>query len=220
MSKELDNAFVDIRNAYRLIARYQSRVLNIVNYIKEQTPYTDMWGSKWFSLPIGKKKNSPASDYANLSVFPKMWSWDFTYGYLFEYYFGESKISRRRIDMSILQVSDDGFFVSQHSKPSQTDVSTFREAAESNSYLIFMAGDGLWFNMEGCTDYEQSLAKFLSSPKDTWVNEADKGKFFVVKRYPMQKFATQQEADAVIRDFGKLIADISGIRLFKDSYYI
>ena len=42
MKKEIDNIFVDVRNAFRLLARFQERVLNIVNYIREQTPYTDM----------------------------------------------------------------------------------------------------------------------------------------------------------------------------------
>ena len=50
MKKEIDNIFVDVRNAFRLLSRYQKRILNIVNYIREQTPYTDMWGSKnWYS---------------------------------------------------------------------------------------------------------------------------------------------------------------------------
>ena len=39
MKKEIDNIFVDVRNAFRLLSRYQKRILNIVNYIREQTPY-------------------------------------------------------------------------------------------------------------------------------------------------------------------------------------
>lgn len=55
MKKEIDNIFVDVRNAFRLLSRYQKRILNIVNYIREQTPYTDMWGSKnWYSDEIKK----------------------------------------------------------------------------------------------------------------------------------------------------------------------
>ena len=55
MKKEIDNIFVDVRNAFRLLSRYQKRILNIVNYIREQTPYTDMWGSKnWYSDEIEK----------------------------------------------------------------------------------------------------------------------------------------------------------------------
>ena len=37
MKKEIDNIFVDVRNAFRLLSRYQKRILNIVNYIREQT---------------------------------------------------------------------------------------------------------------------------------------------------------------------------------------
>lgn len=46
MRKEIDNIFVDVRNAFRLLSRYQKRILNIVNYIREQTPYTDMWEAR------------------------------------------------------------------------------------------------------------------------------------------------------------------------------
>ena len=40
MSKEIDNIFVDVRNAFRLLNRYQKRILQIVSYVREQTPYT------------------------------------------------------------------------------------------------------------------------------------------------------------------------------------
>ena len=33
MKKEIDNIFIDVRNAFRLLSRFQERVLNIVNYI-------------------------------------------------------------------------------------------------------------------------------------------------------------------------------------------
>ena len=70
MKKEIDNIFVDVRNAFRLLSRYQKRILNIVNYIREQTPYTDMWGSKnWYSDEIKNRRNSPDKEYAKLNVF-------------------------------------------------------------------------------------------------------------------------------------------------------
>ena len=46
MSKDIDNIFVDVRNAFRLLNRYQKRILHIVSYIREQTPFNDMWGSR------------------------------------------------------------------------------------------------------------------------------------------------------------------------------
>ena len=64
MSKDIDNIFVDVRNAFRLLNRYQKRILHIVSYIREQTSYSDMWGSKWYSAEIGKRRNSPDPEYA------------------------------------------------------------------------------------------------------------------------------------------------------------
>ena len=68
MSKELDNAFTDVRNAFRLLARYQSRVLDIVNYIREHTPYPDMWGLRRYCNVISTRMNCRGDNYANINV--------------------------------------------------------------------------------------------------------------------------------------------------------
>lgn len=139
MKKEIDNIFVDVRNAFRLLSRFQERVLNIVNYIREQTPYTDMWGSKnWFSDEIRNRRNSPDKDYAKLNVYKDMSGLDFLYGHFFEYYFGTyTKKGKPTIEMSIFQVSDDGYFISNEENKDMTDVSSYASSEGSHSYIIF-----------------------------------------------------------------------------------
>lgn len=221
MSKELDNVFLDIRNAHRLLYRYQNRILNIVNYIREQTPFTDMWGSKWFSNSISTRRKSPDSEYANLSVSKDMWAWDFLYSYMFEYYFGLTEIGKRKVEMSIIQVSDDGFFISKANNSSQTDLSTYADSEDSHSYIVFNIGFGKWMKNEKSNDYWQFIQNFLLSENDSQVIKDDKNnkEFFIIKRYPMQDFACQQEADIVIRDFAKLVNDTVGLKIFKESFY-
>ena len=216
MSKELDNAFTDVRNAFRLLARYQSRVLDIVNYIREHTPYTDMWGLRRYCNVISTRKNCPGDNYANLNVHCDMWSWDFMYNYLFEYYFGQVKIQRKTIDMSIIQVSDDGFYKSLANNPSPTDISTFLPSDESNSYLVFTAGWNEWLRDDVEDDNEAFPNKFLAQSKDVSIYKNDKGHWSITKRYPMQRFASQKEADQVISDFGKLVKDYTDINLFNN----
>lgn len=215
MSKELDNAFVDVRNAFRLLARYQSRVLDIINYIREQSPFTDMWGLRRFCNVISTRKNCPGDNYATLRIYSDMWAWDFMYNYIFEYYFGQVKIQRKVIDMSVIQVSDDGFYKSMSSKPSQTDISTFLQAEESNSYLVLTAGWKAWLRDEQEDDYDAFLHKFLSGTNDSCIYIDDKGYWAITKRYPMQRFSSQKEADKVLADFGKIVKDNTGIELFK-----
>lgn len=215
MSKELDNAFVDVRNAFRLLYRYQSRILDIVGYIREHTLYTDMWGRRLFCATIHTRNNCPDKDYAKLAVWSDMWAWDFMYNYVFEYYFGQVKIGRKTIEMSVIQVSDDGFYKSISNKPSQTDISTFLQAEELNSYLVLTAGWKAWLRDEQEDDYDAFLHKFLSGSNDSCIYIDDKGYWAITKRYPMQRFSSQKEADKVLADFGKIVKDNTGIELFK-----
>lgn len=220
MNKELNNTFVDVRNAFRLLYQYQHRILGIINYIREQAGYTNMWGSKWYSNAIGKRKNSPDSDYANLSVWHTMWGWDFLYGYVFDYYFGIRQIERRDIEMSVLQVSDDGFYISQNDKSSKTNILSYADAEDSHSYLIFNVGCKEWMNYsKKYNDLEQYLYDFLQSASDVDSYIDEKGHFFICKRYPIHQFANQQNAEKIIRDFAKIVFDKTNIKLFKQNFY-
>lgn len=227
MSKEIDNIFIDVRNSFRLLNRYQKRMLQIISYIREQTPFNDMWGSKdWYSAEIGKRRDSPDSEYAKLNVRKDMWGWDFLYGYIFEYYFGMEKINKKKVEMSIFQISDDGFFISDHANKHMTDISSFEPSESSHSYLIFNVAI---YTTQYChwladpsfpnDNYKDFLTKFLSSPSDTSIFKYDSGEVVVLKKYEMQKFATQQGADDVIRNFGKILKEQADVELFKSSFY-
>ena len=227
MSKEIDNIFVDVRNAFRLLNRYQKRILQIVSYVREQTPYTGMWGSKWYFDEIGKRRNSPDSDYAKLSVHKDMWGWDFLYGYIFEYYFGCQRIDKKNAEMSIFQISDDGYFISSQDKKHMTDIASFTPSEQSHSYLIFNLSVfptkecNLWLSDPTFPDdeWDDFLTKFLSSSSDTKITRNEKGEVTILKKYEMQRFSSQQSADEVIRDFGRIAKDNTGIELFKKAFY-
>lgn len=227
MKKEIDNIFVDVRNAFRLLTRYQERVLNIVNYIREQTPYKDMWGSKnWYSDEIKSRRNSPDKEYAKLNVFKDMWGLDFLYGHFFEYYFGSTKKGRYTIEMSIFQVSDDGYFISNDEKKHMTDISSYANSEISHSYIVFNVSvyttkqSQLWLHDPDRPedDGKDFLTRFLESSKDKIITSTDK-EHTILKKYEMQHFMSQSEADKVITDFAKLVLDNTGVRIFKESFY-
>lgn len=228
MSKEIDNIFVDVRNAFRLLNRYQKRVLQIVSYIREQTPYTYMWGSRnWYFDEIGKRRNCPDADYAKLSVHKDMWGWDFLYGYIFEYYFGGQMIDKKNAKMSIFQISDDGYFISSQENKYMTNISSFVPSEQSHSYLVFNISIfpgkecNLWLSDPEFPDDEWDvfLTKFLSSSIDLKITQNDKGDITILKKYEMQRFTSLQSADEVIRDFGRIVKDKAGIELFKKVFY-
>lgn len=227
MSKEIDNIFVDVRNAFRLLNRYQKRILQIVSYVREQTPYTDMWGSRWYFDEIGKRRNSPDSEYAKLSVRKDMWGWDFLYGYIFEYYFGRQRIDKKNAEMSIFQISDDGYFISNQENKYMTNVDSFASSEQSHSFIVFNVSVfpkkdcNLWLSDPESPDdeWDSFLTKFLSSSSNVKITKNEKGEVTVLKKYEMQRFTSQQSADEVIRDFGKIVKENAGIELFKKAFY-
>lgn len=228
MKKEIDNIFVDVRNAFRLLSRYQERVLNIVHYIREQTPYKDMWGNKsWYCDEIRTKRNSPDTDYAKLNVSKEMCGLDFLYGHFFEYYFGTTKIGKYTVEMSIFQVSDDGYFISNDENKHMTDVSSYASSEVSHSYIIFNVSiystklSNLWLKDPNRLDDESQqhfLTRFLESSKDKIITYIDT-EHTILKKYEMQRFTSQSEADKVISDFAKLVKDNTGVEFFRENFY-
>lgn len=214
MSKELDNAFVDVRNAFRLLAMYQFRALDIVGYIREHTPFTDMWGRRLFCDTLHRKGGCP-DGYANLAVWSDMWSWDFLYNYLFEYYFGQVTIQRKIVEMSVIQVSDDGFYKSHNVQPSAINIETYAPSTESNSLIVLTAGHNAWLQDYEEDDCDAFLHKFLASEQESVIFKDEKGGWAITKKYPIQRFSSQRDADKVLSDFGRIIKENAGIDLFK-----
>lgn len=221
---KIDSLFTDIRNAFRLLNSYQKRVLSIVDYIRCQSPFTDMWGAKdWYSSEIGRRRNSPDPDYAKLSVYKDMWGWDFLYGYIFEYYFGAVEIEKKHVEMSVFQLSDDGWFISKQEKKHMTKVNTFEDADKSHTYIVFNmtitpknVKEGLWLKDPAYPndEWKDFLTKFFSSSSDTKITSSDKGSFSILKKYEMQNFTSQTATDAVIRDFDTIVREKTGISVF------
>lgn len=67
-------------------------------------------------------------------------------------------------------------------------------------------------------DWKGFLTRFLESSKDTKITCTDKEHTFL-KKYEMQRFTSQSEADKVITDFAKLVKDNTGVEFFKENFY-
>jgi hypothetical protein len=155
-----------------------------------------------------------------------MWGWDFLYGYVFEYYFGVQKINKRNVEMSILQISDDGYYISTQDKKQETNIDSFETAESSHSYLVFLVTVSNKETDWGLSDSEFPdddkgifLTKFLSSPIDTQITKNKEGDVAILKKYELQKFVSQHETDCVICNFGRIVKENAEIELFKNSFY-
>ena len=88
-----------------------------------------------------------------------------------------------------------------------------------------------YFSMEWFTDpYEQGRICWSEPYYDEGGGEMlmttcsvpvknEKGEVAIIKKYELQRFASQHEADDVIRDFGRIVKQQASIELFKNSFF-
>ena len=149
-----------------------------------------------------------------------MWSWDFFYGYMFEYYMGTLS-DENRIEFSVMQVADDGYF--KNSGADQVKTNTFAEAKDSNTLLLMMAGRNternMWMRPQGKEDYEQFINSFLASSEDVVKCSDENVDFFLIKKYDIGQFANQEGADNAISDFAEMLKPLSETKIFKERFY-
>lgn len=213
--QELRKAFADIRRAYRLLAQLQSRLQDIVFYIRSKTKFagSECAGNKLFSNEI-KNRRSSIDGYASLKVTKSMWPWDFLYGYGFEYYFANTKTGYKTYAMSIIIICDDGYYISA-GKKSPTSIKTFAPEDNSESWIILAYGDrassDTW--MHGKKDAYNFVNGFMSKKELIDKCSDDAGHVFIAKKYPMQNFYNQVSTDNILKDFAQIVEKESGVNI-------
>lgn len=235
-NQSIKNALTNVRGAFRTLAYYQKSMLSIVNYIKNRSVIKDsrIYGAKRFSQPIGKCQLKEDYD-ARLNIFPDMWSWDFLYGYMFEYYLGTHELStkegNKEVSISIIQVSDDGFIISQTENKLRTDLEGFNSIERSNSWLIICIGYGYgWYYVPQIMSKEtysptpweevafQAVNYVVNSAEDTYVNRTgvDGSKcFFIAKRFPLESFFDARSIDNLLVEFNEQLMQEAGVEFVK-----
>ena len=198
---DLQSAFADVRRAYRLIYQLQSRLKDLVSYIKSQTRFCESTDSGGCWRFCGNTTRHVISQYTDLRI-DNIEPWQALPGYVFEYYF--TSFEENGLEMSIIQVCDDGYYTANKQNLSKEDILSFRSADESNSYIILVCGfaGGNWMY----PDYETWMRNILNNDDVDIKHNNDKNiNDFLAKRYPMYRFSTQDKTDNIIREFANLV---------------
>lgn len=126
---ELKNVFTDVRRAYRLLYNYHDRIQDLARFIANRLEFHDFrLGRPLFSDPLQPKK----------IINNDRWTWDFLPGYCFDYLFADRVFQDRKYHLSILLVSDTGYYDNYEKVNHKIEESDFLppERATSDLYLI------------------------------------------------------------------------------------
>lgn len=185
MHNNSDNILVEVRKAYRLLFDYQSRVLDLINFIGGSFRFDYNGGFPKFS------NSGPNNGRGNLGL----WAWDWLNMYYYEFNFRQRVVGSDKISFSIFLLNDTGFYQANKIKPiSKLAVDEFEISENSKSKLIFVVGKNMWEGWGVNWDNEEFILQ----------NEGKKGsedKLMIFKSYHLTRFFKEEDAIVVLKDF-------------------
>lgn len=196
MEKELNlkEVLTDVRAAYRILHDYQRRVLDTVDYTGKFYNRNYYRGTPKFSDRTPNKNDKSLN----------RWAWDWLNLYFYEFAFDSFYLENKTYHFSILLVSDTGY--SQYSSnknqdeikfEDKTNVQLFAEAHESETKLIFIAGENKW-NSDDVVENDFTSNNLILSDKK--VIEDNEGKM-VFKSYNLELFLDEESTNKCLKDF-------------------
>lgn len=206
--------FMNVRKAVRLLYEYQKRMQGTMFHIKSVLGLSNAAGAgritvnKLFSYHPKKNKN----EYGTFSLVPANWAWDYIFPMALEYHLGEKDIPGRRMKMSVIQVTDDGYFraLRQGQRPDRKDTSTFALPEESATTAVFItevkATATGWSKRWQRDKMENALNRWMKDSRETIVETTSGGNLFAVIKIPVVQLIDEKSVGEVINRINALIS--------------
>ena len=208
--EQLKDAFCEVRKAHRLIYEYQRRMQDLTWFIKNKLGFPQYDGHKKFSGTVSSRNK----------IHHDNWSWDFIYTYVFEYHLGQQENKEKHISwaLSLIQVSDTGFYKNRANGSSQTNLSSYAPPEESESRLLFYLSAAPkevqrnWNPDLIINDFAAS-GEFDKTEFKKIVDTQKQGCVQIVYSVPLSRFIDATNTIQVLRDFVGYCNDNAGTSL-------
>ena len=130
----VEATFLEVRKAYRLLHDYQRMVMDGVDYVGKQLGFAYAGGFAKFSA------TAPGQGRGQL----KCWAWDWLNMVQYEFHFTRQAEDGTVCRMSLLLISDSGFFCSRSEDAEKTDIDGFLSVEESSTKIGLLISARGW----------------------------------------------------------------------------
>lgn len=188
-STDLEEVFVDVRQAYRLLYTFQRRVMDTVDEIEKliKRPFVGGW------MQFG----DPRSNFFRGNSKLDNWAWDYLPMYTHDFHFG-CNIDNKKIGFSVTLIADTGHF---DNKTHPLKLEEFAPVEDSVTKLYFTLAKNMWVG-----DSKQFAAEYISKnskkegDNNFWEDKERNG-FIQTKSYPLSSFASKEQIKQRVMDF-------------------
>lgn len=193
---DLNHLMQDVRSSFRLLALYQKRLLDLVNYIGNQFALDFERGGPQFSNAGGNGKN--------FSLDHSGWNWLVLYFYSFK--FSPKKIGEDIFRFRIIHQADTGFYDVGSSDLSKLAIDSFNEVenAKTRLFLVLCKNDNSF-------PLQNFLPPHLSKESEGVIKDGN----WLGVSYDMIHFTNRDATDKVLRNFNKEVKSYFNIEILK-----
>lgn len=183
----VEQALLDVRKGYRLIHDYQRMALDAVDEIGKQLGMTYAGGYPKFS------DASPREGKGGLNY----WAWDWLNMVLYDFHFTRSLPERNLLRMSILLISDTGYFDSGQEPRSEPNGDDFIAAEKSKTEIGFIISAKNWPH-PSFMDNNAGMKAFIESGGALPAEMSKQG--VIGKCCAFSRLATEEDTHALVEE--------------------
>jgi hypothetical protein len=183
-SSAIDSALLDVRKAYRLLHDYQRMVLDAVTYLGNQLGLTYAGGWPKFSAATPRRGGGKLDN----------WAWDWLNMMEYDFHFTRDLAGGKTLSLSMLLISDTGYFCSHQKSPQQTETADFLPPEESQTKIGFVISATDW-KPEFMEDRE-AMKIFIETGGE--LPDAFRWKGIVTRCYDLARLMSEESTNALI----------------------
>lgn len=205
--------FINIRKSIRLLYEYQKRMQGTVFHIKSilnLSPAGRIEVNKLYSRTPRLSK-----EYGETQLSRNNWAWDYLYPMAMEYYLGEKKIDGYSFRLSVIQVTDDGYYKAKQQNLSvdRLDTYTYSSSEDSNSFLLFVMefkpSNSSWAKRWNRDTMEFNLNKWMKDSQTIINDRTKQGNHFIVMKFSLTSLLTEKSIEKVLSEINQYVESIT-----------
>lgn len=213
--------FENIRKSVRLLYEYQKRMQGTMFHIKSilnLSPAGRIEVNKLYSRAPRLSK-----EYGETQLSRGNWAWDYIYPMVMEYHLGEKKINKSVFRLSVIQVTDDGYYKAKNQElpVDRLDTYTYSAPERSDSVLLFVmeirSNDSSWAKRWKRGIMERNLNRWMEEIiKDSKTTIDDKTKqenHFIVMKFSLIELLSDSSIGNVLSKINQHVEKVSGIKI-------
>lgn len=206
--------FVNVRKSVRLLYEYQKRMQGTMFHIKSilnLSPAGRIEINKLYSRAPRASK-----DYGETSLGDGNWAWDYIYPMAMEYYLGEKRIKDTDFCLSVIQVTDDGYYkaLKDGLSPNRLDTNTYVSAESSESHTLFVMeikpSGSSWAKRWNRDKMEENLNKWMVDSRSVIDDTTKQGNRFIVMKFPTTQLLNDVAIGNVLSVVNERVQELTG----------